>query len=158
MCSIAGCTRLVWGGHTSVPTDPPIVGWNSEEGYRRNTFDLRARRSVFDYEGDSTIMEIDLQLFRLKLNRKFSVYIYICQKPIIDIWPPFIYTDPFEKPKQLQTMRQRTQSAPATIRLMRQKSASAYRSFPGRGRRAISAMPRPTSGHVSRPLATGPIT
>lgn len=48
-----GCTRQIWGGHTTVPTDPAIVGWNSEAGYRRNTFDLRARRSVFDFQGCS---------------------------------------------------------------------------------------------------------
>ena len=47
----AGCTRRIWGGHTSVPTEPSVVGWYGKEGYRRNTFDLRARRSVFDYEG-----------------------------------------------------------------------------------------------------------
>ena len=49
----AGCTRLVWGGHTSVPTEHAAVGWHGEEGYRRNTFDLRARHSVFDYEGNT---------------------------------------------------------------------------------------------------------
>jgi hypothetical protein len=114
----AGCTRLVWGGHTSVPTEPAVIGWHGEEGYRRNTFDLRARYSVFDYE------------------------------------------DPFENPRPLHTFRQRTQSAPATIRLMRQKSASVYRSFPGgRGRRAMSAIPRPqSSSQMCRTLATGPVT
>ena len=47
----AGTTRQVWGGHTSIPTDTAVVGWNGEDGYRRNTFELRARPSVFDDKG-----------------------------------------------------------------------------------------------------------
>ena len=70
-----------------------------------------------------------------------------------------VSADPFENPGHLRTFRQRTQSAPATIRLMRQKSASVYRSFPGgRGRRAMSAIPRPQSSQMCRILATGPLT
>lgn len=46
-----GYTRRIYGGHTSVPTDPSKDGYNGPEGYRKNTFDLRRQRSVFDYEG-----------------------------------------------------------------------------------------------------------
>ena len=34
-----------------MPTDPSKTGYHGEEGYRRNTPDLREKRSVFDYEG-----------------------------------------------------------------------------------------------------------
>lgn len=50
----AGYTRKEYGGHTSVPTDPPKDGYHGKEGYRRNTPDLRRRQSVFDYEGQFT--------------------------------------------------------------------------------------------------------
>lgn len=127
-----GTTRQVWGGHTSAPTDPAMIGWNSEEGYRRNTFDLRARKSVFDYEGNQG-------------NHWAAIY-----------YLPDI--DPFDNPKQLQRPRQRTQSAPATMRLMRLKSASVYRSHPGG--RPMTAMPQIKTGPniTTRPLATGPLT
>lgn len=46
-----GYTRRLYGGHTTVPTDPAMDGYNGPEGYRRNTFDLRRKPSVFDYEG-----------------------------------------------------------------------------------------------------------
>lgn len=46
-----GYTRRLYGGHTTVPTEPSKDGYNGPEGYRRNTFDLRRQRSVFDYEG-----------------------------------------------------------------------------------------------------------
>jgi len=49
--SYLGYTRQLYGGHLSVPTAPPVVGYNGEEGWRRNTFDLRKKRSVFDYTG-----------------------------------------------------------------------------------------------------------
>lgn len=48
---MTGYTRRLYGGHISVPTVPPVVGYHGPEGYRRNTFDLRQKRSVFDYEG-----------------------------------------------------------------------------------------------------------
>ena len=76
--------------------------------------------------------------------------------------------DPFDNPKPLNR-HLRTQSAPATIRMMRQKSATVYRSHPaGSNRRAMSAtvgshrlhsaIPRtlPTLEPV-RELATGPM-
>ena len=47
-----GYTRKLYGGHLSVPTTAPKVGYHGEEGYRRNTPDLRDKRSVFDYEGN----------------------------------------------------------------------------------------------------------
>lgn len=47
----AGYTRQIFGGHLSVPTAPPGVGYHGECGYRRNTFALRRRPSAFDYEG-----------------------------------------------------------------------------------------------------------
>ena len=50
--SSAGYTRKLYGGHTTVPTAPAQHGYHGEEGYRRNTPDLRRRRSVFDYEGE----------------------------------------------------------------------------------------------------------
>lgn len=34
-----------------MPTAPSKIGYHGEEGYRRNTPDLRLKRSVFDYEG-----------------------------------------------------------------------------------------------------------
>lgn len=46
-----GYTRHVYGGHLTVPTDPSKDGYNGPDGYRRNTFDLRQKPSVFDYEG-----------------------------------------------------------------------------------------------------------
>ncbi|XP_064401898.1 sperm microtubule associated protein 1-like [Halichondria panicea] len=107
----AGYTRKLYGGHLSIPTTPSVVGYHGDEGYRRNTFDLRKKRSAFDYE------------------------------------------DPFDDPKPLNR-RLRTQSAPATVRLMRLKSASIYRAPPG-GRRAVSAIPRAAPQH--RELATGPV-
>ncbi len=48
---LPGYTRRMYGGHQSVPTSPPKVGYHGPEGYRRNTPDLRKQRSVFDYEG-----------------------------------------------------------------------------------------------------------
>ena len=74
--------------------------------------------------------------------------------------------DPFDNPKPVNK-RIRTQSAPATIQLMRQKSATAYRSYPAGGRRFMSAgavprsrtvqsaMPRPLE--TVQELATGPV-
>ena len=53
-----GYTRKTYGGHTSVPTDPSMDGYHGKEGYRRNTPDLRRRRSVFDYEGVQLIMSV----------------------------------------------------------------------------------------------------
>lgn len=63
--------------------------------------------------------------------------------------------DPFGDPKPINR-RLRTQSAPATMKLMRQKSATVYRLPPGG--RIASAIP-PTVGFkvsVTRELATGP--
>ena len=71
----------------------------------------------------------------------------------------FDYTDPFDVPKPINR-RLRTQSAPATIQLMRQKSASVYRSYPA-GRQIMSAaLPHIHDREimVPRPLATGPVT
>ena len=51
MTYITGYTRRVYGGHLTVPTDPSKDGYNGPDGYRRNTFDLRQKPSVFDYEG-----------------------------------------------------------------------------------------------------------
>ena len=45
-------TRRIYGGHITVPTEPPKTGYHGEEGYRKNTPDLRRRPSVFDYEGE----------------------------------------------------------------------------------------------------------
>ena len=33
-------------------TGPPNIGYHGENGYRRNTPDLRRRKSVFDDEGE----------------------------------------------------------------------------------------------------------
>lgn len=66
-------------------------------------------------------------------------------------------TDPFDDPKPINR-RLRTQSAPATVRLMRQKSAKVYRQPPG-GRRVVSAIPQTFKSRlplVTRELATGP--
>ena len=72
------------------------------------------------------------------------------------VW--FLGIDPFDNPKPINR-RIRTQSAPATIQLMRQKSASVYRSYPA-GRRIMSAFPERQGGSLlePRPLATGPVT
>ena len=52
MCVCAvGYTRKVYGGHTTVPTTPAQDGYHGEEGYRKNTPELRRRRSVFEDEG-----------------------------------------------------------------------------------------------------------
>lgn len=67
-----------------------------------------------------------------------------------------LHADPFDAPNPIYH-RLRTQSAPARVQLIRQKSASIYRAPPG-GRRVMSAMPRPPSGMGTRELATGPIT
>lgn len=61
----------------------------------------------------------------------------------------FDYEDPFENPKPInRRMLRSTQSAPATMKLFREKSATAYRSSPAPGlvkpagkRKAMSAMP-----------------
>ena len=69
----------------------------------------------------------------------------------------FYDIDPFDDPKPINR-RLRTQSAPATMRLMRQKSATVYRQPPG-GRRIVSAIPRTLESKLSlvtRELATGP--
>ena len=76
-------------------------------------------------------------------------------------------SDAFENPKPL-FRHSRTLSAPATIKLMRQKSATAYQSNPGGrgyhptripGRQIYSAMPRTTNTVIEsgRELATGPM-
>ena len=49
--NVVGYTRQIYGGHTTVPTDPTKPGYHGEEGYRKNTPDLRRKQSVFDYEG-----------------------------------------------------------------------------------------------------------
>lgn len=49
---LTGYTRQIYGGHLSIPTAAPTQGYHGEEGYRRNTPDLRLKRSVFDYEGN----------------------------------------------------------------------------------------------------------
>lgn len=46
-----GYTCKIYGGHLGVPTAPPFQGYNGEGGYRRNTPDLRAKPSVFKYNG-----------------------------------------------------------------------------------------------------------
>ena len=46
-----GYSRDLYGGHSSVITGPPNIGYHGEGGYRRNTPDLRRRQSVFDDEG-----------------------------------------------------------------------------------------------------------
>ena len=52
-----GYTRRLYGGHLTVPTAPPKVGYHGDEGYRRNTPELRSQRSVFDYEGNNHVTE-----------------------------------------------------------------------------------------------------
>lgn len=49
---VTGYSRDMYGGHLSVKTDPPNIGYHGEDGYRRNTPDLRRRKSVFDDEGN----------------------------------------------------------------------------------------------------------
>ena len=70
----------------------------------------------------------------------------------------FMNPDPFDDPKPVNR-RLRTQSAPATVRLMRLKSARVYQQPPG-GRRVLSAMPRTFAESslppVTRELAIGP--
>ena len=68
-----------------------------------------------------------------------------------------LITDPFDDPKPINR-RLRTQSAPATVRLMRLKSARVYKQPPG-GRRVVSAMPRTMESAlppITRELAVGP--
>lgn len=65
------------------------------------------------------------------------------------------FSDPFENPKPLNH-RVRTQSAPATIQLMRQKSASAYRSYPG-GRRYMSAVVSSRRTQLAMPMPLEPV-
>lgn len=52
----AGYNRDMYGGHLSVKTAPPNIGYHGEDGYRRNTPDLRRRKSVFDDEGKWSCM------------------------------------------------------------------------------------------------------
>lgn len=59
----AGYTRRLYGGHLTVPTLPAKDGYNGPEGYRRNTPDLRYKRSPFDYEG----------------LQEFSLIVQLCQ-------------------------------------------------------------------------------
>lgn len=144
----AGYTQKMYGGHTSVPTDPSKDGYHGKDGFRRNTPDLRRRRSVFDYEGEKLI--------------SFTTSIFMFTQLILSL-------EPFENPRPLQPVphRPRTLSAPASIRLMRQKSASTYRTHPGGGpmgvvspRKVQSAMPRASllpPLKQTRQLATGPI-
>lgn len=54
-----GYTRRLYGGHTTVPTDPAMDGYNGPEGYRQNTFDLRRKPSVFDYEGTQMTLQTE---------------------------------------------------------------------------------------------------
>ena len=49
---VTGYHRDLFGGHLSVKTGPPNIGYHGEDGYRRNTPDLRRRKSVFDDEGE----------------------------------------------------------------------------------------------------------
>ena len=65
--------------------------------------------------------------------------------------------DQFDDPKPTNC-RLRTQSAPATMKLMRQKSAKVYKQSPG-GRRVFSAVPQTFNSElplVTRELAIGP--
>ena len=45
---LSGYTSELYAGHLSMPTGKPVIGYHGEGGYRRNTFDLRRRQSVFD--------------------------------------------------------------------------------------------------------------
>ena len=47
-----GYDRSLHDGHLSLPNPKPITGYWGEDGYRRNTFDLRRRPSVFDDPDD----------------------------------------------------------------------------------------------------------
>ena len=53
--TLIGYSRDLYGGHLSVKTGPPNIGYHGEAGYRRNTPDLRRRQSVFDDEGSYTV-------------------------------------------------------------------------------------------------------
>lgn len=61
----AGYTRKLYGGHGSVPVNKPFPGYNGEDGYRRNTPELRAKPSPFDCEGRKmvTFIMIDFETF-----------------------------------------------------------------------------------------------
>jgi len=78
-----GYTRKLYGGHLSVPTSPPKVGYHGEEGYRRNTPDLRNKRSVFDYEGNPKgpgsyyVYSIDSVVMRK--HTRLSFYPFVCR-------------------------------------------------------------------------------
>ena len=49
----SGYTWKIYGGHLSVPTLQPIQGYHGENGFRRNTPQLRWKNSVFDCDGKS---------------------------------------------------------------------------------------------------------
>ena len=75
-------------------------------------------------------------------------------------------SDPFDNPRPIK-QHTRTMSAPATIQFMRQKSATAYRSYPGGGpppgrmgsgrRRVKSALPVTTGLPMTTPTVLNPI-
>lgn len=50
-----GYTSELYAGHLSMPTGKPVIGYHGEGGYRRNTFDLRRRPSVFDDDSESKL-------------------------------------------------------------------------------------------------------
>lgn len=57
------CSDL-FAGHLSTPPPKGVIGYNGEAGYRRNTFDLRRRPSVFGdcEEGACTIQMLSCDL------------------------------------------------------------------------------------------------
>jgi len=51
MLLYTGYTRKIYGGHTTNPVALPKNGYHGENGYRRNTPNLRYKPSPFDIEG-----------------------------------------------------------------------------------------------------------
>ncbi len=84
MCCL-GYTRQIFGGHTTVPTDPVKPGYHGEEGYRKNTPDLRRQQSVFDYEGT---FSMSVQYTVVKVVYLWVYFVIIIMKIYLHIQTP----------------------------------------------------------------------
>ncbi len=92
-----------------------------------------------------------------------TFFLYVCNYipyHVFRVWVvyhslSFCFSDPFDTPKPL-VCHNRTQSAPATVRVLRQKSARIYREVPVIKKRAMTALP--TTSIATRELFTGPVS
>ena len=65
-----GYTHELFAGHLSMPVGKPPIGYHGEGGYRRNTFDLRRKPSVFD--------DSDGEIYLRVMSYAVHTYVYTC--------------------------------------------------------------------------------